>query len=92
MIHQHIENLGFPDAHYAVGHNGLGSVLLQVQDHHGAQARIALTTQEAREVIRAIHFAIAEAHILSVARSVSAQPAKPAPPAFSVIEGNTARL
>jgi hypothetical protein len=91
MIHINVENHGFPDAHYAVGHNGLGSVLLQVQDHHGSQARIALTAQEAREVIQALNFAIAEAHILSTARTACAPPPRPEKASLTVIEGNTAR-
>ena len=46
MIHNYIGDTG---AHYAVGHNGAGAVLLQVQDKHGEQARIALTPKQARD-------------------------------------------
>ena len=45
MIHNYIDDT----QHYAVGNNGAGAVLLQVQDAHGVQARIALTPEEANQ-------------------------------------------
>ncbi len=46
MIHNYIDDTG---ADYAVGDNGEGAVLLQVQDAHGVQARIVLTPKQARD-------------------------------------------
>jgi hypothetical protein len=47
MIHNYIGDTG---AHYAVGNNGAGAVILQVQDVRGMRAQIALTPELARHL------------------------------------------
>ena len=45
MIH---EPLGYsPDAHFGVSENGQGSILFQLQDEKGSQARVILDPNEA---------------------------------------------
>jgi hypothetical protein len=47
MIH-HRTNDSLSGEHYAVGENGEGLVLLQVQDSDGRQSRARLTPEQAR--------------------------------------------
>ena len=39
---------------YAVGHNGLGGVLVQMGDLDGTRARVALTPEQAEEMAAAL--------------------------------------
>ena len=46
------------DAHYAATDNGIDRVLVQVQNEHGDQARVKLSTDNARHLILLLNEAI----------------------------------
>lgn len=48
------------DAHYAVATNGLGKLLLQVQDEYGSQVRVILNKNEAQDLLNELRHSIVE--------------------------------